>query len=83
MTTTPAGTTTIVNEAPPALLTDVTVAQPGPSYVWINGYWSWRSQQYQWVSGHWEMPPNANSTWVAPTIQPQGNGYKFTEGYWN
>jgi hypothetical protein len=82
-TVSPAGTTTIVNDAPPALQTDVAVVQPGTGYVWIAGYWTWRSEQYQWVAGHWEMPPNANSVWVAPTLVPQGNNYKFTEGYWN
>ena len=82
-TVTTAGTTTIVNEAPPALQTDVAVVQPGPGYVWIAGYWTWRSEQYQWVSGHWEMPPNANSAWVAPTLVRHGNSYKFTEGYWD
>ena len=82
-TGTPAGTTTYVTEAPPALQTDVAVVQPGPGYVWIVGYWTWRSDQYQWVAGHWEMPPNPNAVWVAPTLAPQGNHYKFTEGYWN
>ncbi len=82
-TATADGTTTIVNEAPPALQTDVTVVQPGPGYVWIAGYWTWRSEQYQWVSGHWEMPPKANSAWVAPTLVRQGSSYRFTEGYWD
>jgi hypothetical protein len=82
-TTTPAGNTMILATAPPALQTDVTVVQPGPGYVWITGYWTWRNEQYQWMSGHWEMPPNSRSVWVAPTIVPQGNNYRFTEGYWN
>jgi hypothetical protein len=80
---TPAGTTTIVNEAPPALQTDVAVVQPGAGYVWITGYWTWRSNQYQWVAGHWELPPTPSSVWIAPTLEPRGNAYKFTEGYWN
>lgn len=82
-TGTPEGNTTFVTEAPPAQQTDVTVVQPGPGYVWITGYWTLRNQQYQWVAGHWEMPPNATTVWVAPTLEPQGDHYKFTEGYWN
>jgi hypothetical protein len=74
---------TIVNEAPPAPQTDVALAQPGLNYVWVRGYWTWRSEQYQWVAGHWEMPPTPSSVWVPPTLEPQGNAYKFTEGYWN
>jgi WXXGXW repeat (2 copies) len=82
-TGTPGGTTTIVNEAPPALQTDVVLTQPGLNYVWIQGYWTLRSDQYQWVAGHWELPPTPGSVWTPPTLEPQGNAYKFTEGYWN
>src|SRR5580693_3912701 len=38
-TTTPAGNTMILAEAPPALQTDVMLAQPSAGYVWIAGYW--------------------------------------------
>ena len=82
-TTTPGGRTIIVTEAPPALQSDVVLAQPSPNYVWIAGYWTWRNNGYQWISGHWELPPNPGSVWVAPRLEQQGNAYKFTEGYWN
>jgi WXXGXW repeat (2 copies) len=82
-TASPAAGTTIVTEAPPALQSDVMLAQPSPSYVWIAGYWTWRSERYEWVAGHWEMPPNPGSVWVAPRSEQQGNAYRFTEGYWN
>jgi hypothetical protein len=82
-TTTPDGNIRIVTTAPPALQSDVVLAQPSPDYVWIAGYWTWRDTDYRWVSGHWELPPRSNAVWVAPVCQPQGNGYRFTEGYWN
>lgn|GEM_PF-1091668 len=81
-TTTSGGRTIIVTEAPPALQSEVVLAQPSPNYVWIAGYWTWRDNGYQWVSGHWELPPNPGSVWVAPRWEQQGNAYKFTEGYW-
>jgi hypothetical protein len=82
---TPGVHTIIVTEAPPALQSEVVLAQPSPNYVWVAGYWTWRNNGngYQWIAGHWELPPNRNSVWVAPTWQRQGNAYKFTEGYWN
>jgi len=82
-TATPAGAT-IVTEAPPALQSEVVLAQPSPNYVWVPGYWTWSSQQqYQWTSGRWAMPPNPGAVWVAPRWEQQGNAYRFTEGYWN
>jgi hypothetical protein len=82
--TTPDGKTIIVTEAPPALQSEVALAQPSPNYVWLAGYWTWHNNGsgYQWVSGHWELPPRPGSVWVAPTWQQQGNAYKYTEGYW-
>ena len=83
-TATPVAGTTIVTEAPPALQSEVVLAQPAPNYVWVPGYWTWSGQQqYQWTSGHWAVPPNPGAAWVAPRWEQQGNGYKFTEGYWN
>lgn len=82
-TATTAPGTTPLTEAPPALRSDVVLAQPSPSYVWIPGYWSSRSLQFSWVSGHWELPPNSRTVLVAPRWDQQGNVYKFYDGYWN
>jgi hypothetical protein len=83
-TATPVAGATIVTEAPPALQSEVVLAQPYPNYVWVPGYWTWSGQQqYQWTSGRWAMPPNPGAVWVAPRWEQQGSGYKFTEGYWN
>ena len=82
-TTTPDGNTRIVTAAPPALQSDVVLAQPSPESVWIAGHWTWRDTHYLWVSGRWEIPPHSDAVWVAPVCQPQGDGYRFTEGYWN
>jgi hypothetical protein len=82
-TATPVVSTTIVTEAPPALQTDVPLAQPSPKYKWLAGYWTWRDARYEWMAGHWELPPSSSSDWVAPRCEQQGNAYKFTEGYWN
>ena len=80
---TPAVSTTIVTVAPPALQTEVVLAQPSPKYVWLAGFWSWRNDRYEWIAGHWQLPPSSSAVWVAPRWEQQGNAYKFTEGYWN
>jgi hypothetical protein len=81
--TTPGAATTIVTTAPPALQSDVVLAQPSPNYVWLAGYWTWHnSNGYQWVAGHWELPPRTGSLWVAPRWEQQGNAYRYYEGYW-
>ena len=80
---TPAVSTTVVTVAPPALQTEVVLAQPSPKYVWLAGFWSWRNDRYDWIAGHWQLPPNSSAVWVAPRWEQQGNAYKFTEGYWN
>jgi hypothetical protein len=80
---TPAVNTTIVTVAPPAPESEVMLTQPGPNYVWLAGYWTYRNDNYEWMAGHWQLPPSASAVWVAPRWEQQGNAYKFTEGYWN
>lgn len=79
----PAVNTIVVTQAPPAPEQEVVLAQPGPQYVWLAGYWTWRNERYEWMSGHWEIPPSSNSVWVTPRWEQQGNAYRFYEGYWN
>jgi hypothetical protein len=80
---TPIVSTTIVTEAPPALQSEVVLAQPSPKHLWLAGYWTWRDQRYEWMAGHWELPPNSRSVWMVPRWEQRGNAYKFYEGYWN
>ncbi len=43
--------------------------QPGPDYVWVEGYWYPANGQYRWHNGYWTRPPYANAYWVAPYYQ--------------
>ena len=76
-------TTVITQQAPPAVRAEVVLAQPGPDYKWVPGYWTWRNSEYEWMAGHWEIPPHSDSTWMAPHWEPENGGYRFYEGYWN
>lgn len=80
---TPAVSTIVVTQAPPALQQEIVLAQPTPQHVWLAGYWTWRDSRYEWMAGRWELPPSSGSVWVAPRWEQQGNAYKFYEGYWN
>jgi hypothetical protein len=75
--------TVVVTQAPPAAQAEVVLAQPGPDYRWIPGYWTWRNERYEWMAGHWEIPPQRDSVWVAPRWESESGGYRFYEGYWN
>ena len=41
---------------PTTILVPASVPKPGPSYVWVDGYYKWdkRSGKYLWVKGHWK-----------------------------
>jgi len=52
--------------------------QPGPDYVWVEGYWYPLNGQYHWHNGYWTRPPYPDAYWVEP--YSQGNQYYM--GHW-
>jgi hypothetical protein len=40
--------------------------QPGPDYVWVEGYQYPQGSSYRWHDGYWTRPPYADAYWVAP-----------------
>jgi hypothetical protein len=40
--------------------------QPGPEYVWVEGYQYPQGSRYAWHNGYWTRPPYAGAYWVAP-----------------
>jgi hypothetical protein len=52
--------------------------QPGPDYVWVEGYWYPENGQYRWHNGYWTHPPYADAYWVAPYYQSG----KYYTGHW-
>src|SRR5450756_2169746 len=40
--------------------------QPGPDYVWIEGYQYLQGNHYAWHDGYWTRPPYAGAYWVDP-----------------
>jgi hypothetical protein len=41
-------------------------AQPGPDYMWVEGYQYPVNGHYQWHNGYWTRPPYQGAYWVAP-----------------
>jgi hypothetical protein len=52
--------------------------QPGPDYVWVDGYWYPVNGQYRWHNGYWTRPPYSDAYWVAP----YHDGDKYYTGHW-
>jgi hypothetical protein len=40
--------------------------QPGPDYLWVEGYWYPQGSRYKWHDGYWTRPPYEGAYWVAP-----------------
>jgi len=71
-----------VNDAPPpAPVETITLAQPGPDYIWVGGEWVWNGR-WVWVGGHWAYPPHAHGVWVSGYWVKGPHGWYRTEGYW-
>src|SRR5262245_42323449 len=66
--------------APPPIRAEVRGYAPGPGYVWVDGYWGYRSNRYAWNSGYWARPPRARAVWVPGRWEHRGNRYYYREG---
>ena len=40
--------------------------QPGPEFVWVEGYWYPQGNHYAWHNGYWTRPPYEGAYWVEP-----------------
>lgn len=75
---------TIVKDQPPSPIEEAVVesTRPGPSYVWVAGYWDYRPTGWLWVSGRWAAPPAAEVRWVAPEYTRVDRGVEYVPGHW-
>jgi hypothetical protein len=67
-----------IGTPPPAPRAYRVPPQPGPDYVWVDGYWYPTNGQYHWHNGYWTRPPYPDAYWVAPYY---GRGEYYT-GHW-
>lgn len=66
-----------IGEPPPPRAYRV-ARQPGPEFVWVEGYWYPQGRHYQWHDGYWTRPPYEGAYWVSPY---NADGLYFA-GYW-
>jgi WXXGXW repeat (2 copies) len=52
--------------------------QPGPDYVWVEGYWYPQGSRYHWHEGYWTRPPYEGAYWVEPYYV----GGRYFPGRW-
>jgi hypothetical protein len=52
--------------------------QPGPDYVWVEGYWYPQGSHDRWHDGYWTRPPYEGAYWVAP----YNTGGRYFAGQW-
>jgi hypothetical protein len=52
--------------------------QPGPDFVWVEGYWYPQGSHYVWHNGYWTRAPYADAYWVAPYY----SGRTYYAGHW-
>jgi hypothetical protein len=52
--------------------------QPGPDYLWVEGYWYPQGAHYVWHNGYWTRPPYQGAYWVAPYWQNR----EYFAGHW-
>lgn len=70
-------------EAPPSQpIDDVRPAQPGPDYVWANGYWWWNGGEYVWVTGYWAIPPESDYVYISGYWTYRGTSWYYVRGGW-
>lgn len=64
--------------APPAPRAYRVPRQPGPEYMWIEGYWYPQGSRYAWHDGYWTRPPYEGAYWVDPYYV----GGRYYAGQW-
>jgi hypothetical protein len=51
---------------------------PGPGYVWVEGYQYPQGKRYKWHDGYWTRPPYEGAYWVEPYYV----GGQYYAGQW-
>jgi len=67
-----------IGPPPPAPRAYRVPRQPGPDYVWVEGYWYPENGQYRWHNGYWTLPPYPDAYWVAPYYERD----QYYTGHW-
>lgn len=69
-------------QAPPPPQIEVAPPMPGPTYVWIPGYWYWTGRGYVWQAGYYAVPPAPGHVWVRHGWVHHNGRYRYVPGRW-
>jgi hypothetical protein len=75
----------VVTEAPPPPAAEAIPPQPGPSFVWVSGHWTWKGpwRHWVWTRGYWANQPYSNARWVpGHWMQAATGGWVWIQGQW-
>lgn len=72
----------IVQEPPPAVIIERRPRPPGPTYVWISGYYVYEGRHYVWRQGRYEVPPRRGQVYEQDRWQKTEHGYQRSPGHW-
>ena len=67
---------------PPPIRVESRGVAPGVGFVWIDGYWGYRSGAYVWVPGRWDRPPRPRARWVPGRWEARRGRYYYRDGRW-
>jgi hypothetical protein len=67
---------------PPPIRVETYGPAPELGFIWIQGYWAWRSNAYDWVPGQWERIPSGRHRWEDGRWVRRGNRYYRRDGRW-
>lgn len=69
--------------APPPAPVEVVSLPPGPTYVWVGGYYDYYGGRYVWRRGYWGRPPRPGVRFFPPRyVRGHNNGYVVIQGGW-
>lgn len=71
----------MVEQQPPADLTEEIVESPGPDYIWLRGHWRY-DNGWVWARGRWERRPHAEAVWEPGYWGHKHHHYVWVGGYW-
>jgi len=72
-----------VSESPPPPRQEVVVGvAPGPSHIWVGGYWGRRPSGWVWIPGRWAPRPRPDVVWVPGQWERHPRGYVWVSGHW-
>lgn len=67
--------------APPPPRVEYVGPPPAVGYLWIDGFWSWRSNRHVWVPGRWEAP-RPGYRWEPHRWDRDGDRWRERGGRW-